>query len=62
MTSLEKLVESCSLTIEEISTKSNGLQKILELEKLTIMDLKQKSCVKWIMVGDENNFFSWINK
>lgn len=60
---LEKLTESRSLTDAELGSRNEGLRKILELEKLAVLDLKQRERVKWTVEGDENTkfFHGYIN-
>lgn len=43
---LEKLAESSPITDSELECHGQGLQKIMELEKLAVFDLKQKSRIK----------------
>lgn len=47
------------LTDVELNIRIEGLQQILELEKLAVLDLKQKSRIKWIVEGDKNSEFSY---
>lgn len=63
VTRLEKEAGFRSLTKEEPNTRSNGLQKILELEKRALLDLKHKSKIRWTIDGDENTkfFHGYIN-
>lgn len=55
---LEKMAETRTLTRSELNRRSEGLQKILEMEKIAVLDLKQISCVKWLVDGDENTKLS----
>ena len=51
------------LTEMELQTRSRGIKRILELEKIVVMNLKQKERVKWMIDGDENTkfFHGYIN-
>ena len=55
---LEIVAESRTLSENELSIHSNGLKRILELERMAPLDVKQKARLKWVVDGDENtNFF-----
>lgn len=41
----------------EINERRSGIHKIVEMEKLATLDLKQKSRIKWVIDRDENISF-----
>lgn len=45
------------LSISERSDRNRAMQRLLELERLTVLDLKQKARIRWIIDGDENSRF-----
>lgn len=45
------------LLAHEIGNRSKYLSKIIEIEKVRAMDMKQKAKVKWLVDGDENTSF-----
>lgn len=42
----------------EMAEQRSDHQQIIKLEKVVILDLKKKSCIKMAVNGDENTFFS----
>lgn len=52
---LDNLAESRGLTSTELEGRKNGQQKVMELEKLDVLDLKQKSRIRWAVDGDETH-------
>lgn len=54
---LNTTVESNRLSDAEMLERILGMQRIRELEKLAILDLKQKARIKWTIDGDENTRF-----
>lgn len=60
---LDIVAESKSLTESEIVERRLGFQRITELEKLAVLDLKQKARLRWTVDGDENTrfFHGYVN-
>ena len=54
---LEKEAENRVLNIDEQQLYSSGKQKLMEFQKMAILDLKQKSRIRWLVDGDENSKF-----
>ncbi|KAL7604801.1 uncharacterized protein LOC111915298 [Lactuca sativa] len=54
---LDTINESKTLSELEIVERSLGIQRITELEKLAILDLKQKARLRWTVDGDKNTHF-----
>lgn len=54
---LEKVAEYRTLSDNELMNRSRGFRRILELEKMKALDLKQKARIKWTTDGDENTMF-----
>nr|KAJ0202639.1 hypothetical protein LSAT_V11C500288120 [Lactuca sativa] len=49
--------ESRELNGCKLSERQDGLQKIAEIERMALDDLKQKARIKWVVDGDENTRF-----
>lgn len=60
---LDNAAEIRCLSSAEFNERLCGFQRITELEKFVLMDLKQRSRIKWIMDGDENSrfFHGYVN-
>lgn len=41
----------------ELENQSKCLSRIVDLERVAVMDLKQKAKIKWVVDGDENTSF-----
>ncbi|KAL7597818.1 hypothetical protein Lser_V15G24868 [Lactuca serriola] len=54
---MELVAESRPLSDDELKALCNGAQRILELEKLKSLDLRQKARIRWTIDGDENSKF-----
>ena len=54
---LDTIAESRMLTSPEIKERNEGNQKILDMEKLALLDIKQKARIRWAMDRDENTRF-----
>ncbi|XP_022041207.1 uncharacterized protein LOC110943781 [Helianthus annuus] len=54
---LELVAETRNLTEEEIETRAQCKNFVVETDRLKNMDLKQKSRVKWAVEGDENTAY-----
>lgn len=54
---IDLAAEERELTESEIAERRAGFQRILELEKLAVLDIKQRAKIKWIIDGDENTAF-----
>lgn len=63
MVALDLIAESRALTTPEKADRRDGFKKIIELERFTSLDLKQKSRIRWATDGDENSrfFHGWVN-
>lgn len=51
------MAESRQLTVEENKNRNLVFPKLLDLERISMRDLKQKARVKWSIDGDENSKF-----
>ncbi|KAL7584329.1 hypothetical protein Lser_V15G44766 [Lactuca serriola] len=54
---IDCLAERRQLSELEMNDRRSGIHKIIEMEKLLTLDLKQKSRIKWVIDGDENTSF-----
>ncbi|KAM0001698.1 putative RNA-directed DNA polymerase [Helianthus debilis subsp. tardiflorus] len=54
---LELLAETRSLSMSEIEARTECKRNIMEMDKLKLMDIKQKSRVRWATDGDENSSY-----
>lgn len=54
---IDLAAEERELTESEIAERRATFQRILELEKLAVLDIKQRAKIKWIIDGDENTAF-----
>ncbi|KAJ0638467.1 putative RNA-directed DNA polymerase [Helianthus annuus] len=54
---LEHIAESRPLRQEELDTRTECIQFVLEMERLKQMDVRQKSRSRWALEGDENSSF-----
>ena len=52
---LDMDAENRVLSAEEIETRRVGYKDIIEMEKMVVMDARQKSKIRWAMDGDENS-------
>nr|KAJ0196618.1 hypothetical protein LSAT_V11C700361550 [Lactuca sativa] len=60
---LEIEAENRILSSDEINERTLGFQRIAELEKLRLLDLKQRSKIRWVIDGDKNSpfFHGYVN-
>ena len=54
---MDTLAESRNLNTCEIEEWSKKCKEVVEAEKNNSQDLKQKSCIKWVIDGDKNTSF-----
>ncbi|KAL4563604.1 hypothetical protein LXL04_027649 [Taraxacum kok-saghyz] len=55
MNELDLKAEESTLTSEEITTRKNLQQRLMEIESKRIQDIRQKARCKWALEGDENS-------
>ena len=60
---LDITAETTRLSEVELEERRIGVQRIAELEKLAVLDLKQKARIRWTIDGDENTrfFHGYVN-
>lgn len=63
MVHLDSKGEIKLLNQDKIETRRNGYQRIVELEKWVVLDVKQKARIKWVIDRDENSryFYGFVN-
>nr|KAJ0203968.1 hypothetical protein LSAT_V11C500292530 [Lactuca sativa] len=54
---IDLLAEERTLTEQEICEMRTNFQKIAEMEKAAVLDIKQRAKIKWLIDGDENSAF-----
>lgn len=54
---IDKIVETRALSISEIAEWRGGKKKLIAMENIRRLDLKQKSKIRWLVDGDENSKF-----
>nr|KAJ0218409.1 hypothetical protein LSAT_V11C300144270 [Lactuca sativa] len=63
MHELDSKVGHRALTVVEIEERRLAFHRIIELEKMAVTDLKQRSRIRWAVDGDENTrfFHGYVN-
>ncbi|XP_023767976.1 uncharacterized protein LOC111916545 [Lactuca sativa] len=60
---LDIAAENNSLSVLELQERRLGVQRIIELEKLAVLDLKEMARIRWTVDGDEDTrfFHGYVN-
>lgn len=57
LVNLEEVAESRSLSSAEVEKRAEYKERVLEFDRLNLLDIQQKARVRWAIEGDENSSF-----